>query len=1115
MVLPGPGYYNGQHQGQPSFRRTTGKVVMDRADPNNPAAYQHPEQRQQQYYSLDHQSQMQHRGGASHPYAHGTGNSAIPAPHDPRLQYPSHPPGSGYNQMQGPPPSQQQQGGYYGSVAPPNMQPQRSYDSQRSQHHWQEQNNSQSYYQQIVNDAGHSNGSADGSDLNFGPDPSRQPPQQQHQMRPGTGHRTMADTTVHSSAHVEQRAYNANIPGAAAQTGPMIAAFQQMGMGADGSSRDGPMAPRQHMSSDAMRKREQALEDDYDRDDGLTGADIDVSLFPANASQVTNTMRSDSYGYGPGPTPGAIPPSPTRQAGKDCVSAPITTTTTTIAITAPSCQNYNPSPSPFSLTPSTTASPASTPSINMPPGSVPSPLHSPRNASALVPLDPAEHTVCEPSHKPDSTEAATMVACDRSTGARIKKCTSLYVAATGACLHVGKPPSFDSRRPPTRQPLRAPWIGVSRSNTFVHSSMSKPRHIRRRQTLDAAVQHQPSDSNPILHRTDSAKNPTSRTMAFQPLSPLLPHWHKCARSSGDTLAARSPSNKSIHTSSYPRTTSPSPVVHNKVLAVGAMHASAAHSAPPYGLATGSGTSTGASSPALGGRPYTAGNGFDSSSDRIYTNGQVATPQQYPHPDNMQAAGSYFVEPSAPPMHAPYQPQMHAVPTPGSNHPYAGSSDALPPPGMRPWTASSRSLPLAAPAPHFAERDGVSSSASSTVGVPPMGMHPSANAAPPSPAKAEAATPTPTVASLEAYRNSIKRSKDPAAQLDFAKYVLEHASGIAQNEPNAKLANKRYQMLADEGLKWVRKLAGSGITVHRSNIAAEAQFFLGTVHSRGIYGVPRDDGKAFSYYLQASKAQHAEANYRTAVCYEVGVGTRKDATRALQFYRKAAVQSNVPAMYKLGVILIKGLLGVSPTPKEGINWLKRGADNATPECPHSLHELALCHESNDISGVIPDETYARQLYIKAGKLGYVPSQVRLGQAYEYGTLGCAVNAQKSVGWYTRAAEKNDPDAELALSGWYLTGAEPFLPQNDVEAYLWARRAADRGLSKAEYAVGYYYECGIGVAHPDVKEAQRWYTKAAQKGNRRAIARLKELKQMGVSAKPQSRAARPRRGKGSIF
>ncbi|KAJ1938167.1 hypothetical protein FBU59_004528 [Linderina macrospora] len=381
-----------------------------------------------------------------------------------------------------------------------------------------------------------------------------------------------------------------------------------------------------------------------------------------------------------------------------------------------------------------------------------------------------------------------------------------------------------------------------------------------------------------------------------------------------------------------------------------------------------------------------------------------------------------------------------------------------------------------------------------------------------PSSTPAKLPPPTPASLEAYRSSIKRSHDPAAQLEFAKYVLEHAEGMSQQEINDKLQKKRFEQMTNEGLKWVKKLAGSGITVHRSNIAAESQFFLGTVYSQGIYGVERDDAKAFAYYQQASKAQHAEANYRTAVCYEVGVGTRRDAARAVQFYRKSAAQSNVPAMYKLGVILIKGLLSVSPAPREGITWLKRGAESATAECPHPLHELGLCHEVGGIPGLIPDERYARELFIKAGKLGYVPSQVRLGQAYEYGTLGCPVDPRRSIGWYTRAAEKRDPDAELALSGWYLTGADPFLPQNDTEAYLWARRAADSGLAKAEYAVGYYAECGIGVSSPDVNEARQWYVKAAQKGNRRAIHRLEELKRMGVQGSTRRNMARPRRGNG---
>ena len=94
---------------------------------------------------------------------------------------------------------------------------------------------------------------------------------------------------------------------------------------------------------------------------------------------------------------------------------------------------------------------------------------------------------------------------------------------------------------------------------------------------------------------------------------------------------------------------------------------------------------------------------------------------------------------------------------------------------------------------------------------------------------------------------------------------------------------------------------------------------------------------------------------------------------------------------------------------------------------------------------------------------------------------------------QAAKKGNPEAELALSGWYLTGAEGILGQSDTEAYLWARKSADRGFAKAEYAVGYYSEVGVGVKQ-DLTEAARWYQRAAGQGNRRAQDRLNDVKKM---------------------
>jgi TPR repeat protein len=132
--------------------------------------------------------------------------------------------------------------------------------------------------------------------------------------------------------------------------------------------------------------------------------------------------------------------------------------------------------------------------------------------------------------------------------------------------------------------------------------------------------------------------------------------------------------------------------------------------------------------------------------------------------------------------------------------------------------------------------------------------------------------------------------------------------------------------------------------------------------------------------------------------------------------------------------------------------------------------------NDI--IVRDEQYASQLFHQAAELGYKFSQFRLGNAYEYGLMGCPVDNRTSIIWYTRAAAQGEHQSELALSGWYLTGSEGILSQNDTEAYLWARKAATAGLAKAEYAMGYFTEVGIG-ATANLDDAKRWYWRAAGK------------------------------------
>lgn len=115
-------------------------------------------------------------------------------------------------------------------------------------------------------------------------------------------------------------------------------------------------------------------------------------------------------------------------------------------------------------------------------------------------------------------------------------------------------------------------------------------------------------------------------------------------------------------------------------------------------------------------------------------------------------------------------------------------------------------------------------------------------------------------------------------------------------------------------------------------------------------------------------------------------------------RKAAVGLHPGAMYRLGIAELNGNLGLSKRPKEGVKWLKRSAEHATEEFPHALHELALLHEKGVENVVFVDLEYTAELLAQAAELGYAPSAFKLGECYEYGKMGCPVDAALSIHYY---------------------------------------------------------------------------------------------------------------------
>lgn len=103
-------------------------------------------------------------------------------------------------------------------------------------------------------------------------------------------------------------------------------------------------------------------------------------------------------------------------------------------------------------------------------------------------------------------------------------------------------------------------------------------------------------------------------------------------------------------------------------------------------------------------------------------------------------------------------------------------------------------------------------------------------------------------------------------------------------------------------------------------------------------------------------------------------------------------------------------------------------------------------------VIPDNDEGLRYIHRASELGYTPALNKLGQYYEYGMAGLQPDPWKSLQYYERAAEKGDAEAMLSMSGWFMSGAEGYFEKNEGLAFKWCERAAEKGVAKAEFALG---------------------------------------------------------------
>lgn len=185
--------------------------------------------------------------------------------------------------------------------------------------------------------------------------------------------------------------------------------------------------------------------------------------------------------------------------------------------------------------------------------------------------------------------------------------------------------------------------------------------------------------------------------------------------------------------------------------------------------------------------------------------------------------------------------------------------------------------------------------------------------------------------------------------------------------------------------------------------------------------------------------------------------------------------------------LMGQLSLPASPEAALPLLHRAATLATVDVPQPAYVFGLLLLNEFSHVTIPPAHFgpyippgsspaaeARKYLERAAYLNFAPAQYKLGHAYEFAMPPFPFDALLSVQYYSLASQQGEIEADMALSKWFLCGAEGAFEKDEGLAWTFAEKAAKKGLPSAEFAMGYYAEVGVGGTK-DIEAARRWYTR----------------------------------------
>ena len=235
----------------------------------------------------------------------------------------------------------------------------------------------------------------------------------------------------------------------------------------------------------------------------------------------------------------------------------------------------------------------------------------------------------------------------------------------------------------------------------------------------------------------------------------------------------------------------------------------------------------------------------------------------------------------------------------------------------------------------------------------------------------------------------------------------------------------------------------------------------------------NDADAFKWFRKAANQGDAEAQYEVGLCYANGIGVVQDCVESVIWFRKSAEQGDAEAQVALGSCYMRGE-GVVRDFNEAMKWYQKAAKQ---DVAFAKYWIGFFYENG--LGVEANITEAIKWYVQAEHQGLDLAQYSLGLCYLNGD-GVARDIEKAFSLLLKAAEQGFVNAQSLVGAAYYTGRDGIVEQNLVEAEKWFRKAAERGEAVAQFRLAMMYFHGVGVA-VNYEESVKWFERAAKENN----------------------------------